>query len=75
VARQAQAAPHGRSNKRMHATADTEAVIISRGLWRRVMRSVRSPERNSLMARQAQAGALGRSNSGMHPTADTTALM
>ncbi len=29
MARQAQAAPLGRSNKRMHATADTLPVIIA----------------------------------------------
>jgi hypothetical protein len=29
------------SNKRMHATADTQAVIFGNGAGRRVMRSVR----------------------------------
>lgn len=41
MARGLQAAPLGRANKRMHATADTQDFILGNLAWRRVMRGVR----------------------------------
>ena len=53
MAQQAQAVPRGRSNKRMHATAETGAVKFHLGAGRRVMRGVIPPERGRAMAREA----------------------
>jgi len=43
------------SNNGMHPTADTLLVKFSEGAARRVMPSVRAPERSGLIAREASA--------------------
>jgi hypothetical protein len=59
----------------MHATRDTNAFMLCRGVGGRVMRGVRSPERASLIRGRFQARARRRSNKRMHATRDTNTVI